>query len=75
MKKLLLIASAMIVLSSCVNESNVETKETNYKVGAMGYTLKVINLEGCEYYYTRFNRGAIMCHKGNCINPIHYKNK
>ncbi len=74
MKKLLLIASVMIILSSC-NESNVKTEYTNYKIGPYGYDLKVINLEGCEYYYTSYNRGAIMCHKGNCINPIHYKNK
>ena len=74
MRKLLLITSAMIVLSSC-NESNVKTEYTNYKIGPYGYDLEVINLEGCEYYYTAYNRGAIMCHKGNCINPIHYKNK
>jgi hypothetical protein len=74
MKKLLLIASAIIILASCKG-SNVQTKDTNYKIGALGYTLEVIELEGCEYLYTRIDRGAIMCHKGNCKNPIHYKNK
>jgi hypothetical protein len=74
MKKLLLIASGMIILSSC-DKSNIQGKTTNYKIGYMGDTLKLIQIEGCEYFYTLIDRGAIMCHKGNCKNAIHYKNK
>jgi len=74
MKKLLLIPSAMIVLLSCEN-TNVETKETSYKIGCNGLTLKVITLEGCEYYFLPITGSYTMCHKGNCKNPIHYKNK
>ena len=74
MKKLLLIASVMIVLSSC-EEPNVEVKNTNYKIGPLGKGLQIIMLEDCEYYFASLDGGYVMCHKGNCINPIHYKNK
>jgi hypothetical protein len=74
MKQLLLIASAIIILASC-DKPNVQSKTTSYKIGYMGDTLKLIEIEECEYFYTLIDRGAIMCHKGNCINPIHYKNK
>ena len=75
MKKLLLIATVMMILSSC-NESNVETKNTTPTIKDNGYYgLKIINLEGCEYYLLPLHGSYTMCHKGNCINPIHYKNK
>lgn len=74
MKKLLLIASLMMILPSCVDKSNVKNKNTEYRLGKFGYILKIVEIEGCEYFYTTYNRGA-MCHKGNCKNPIHYKNK
>jgi hypothetical protein len=74
MKKLLLIASVMIILSSCVEKSNVKTKNTTYQINN-GITLQSINLEGCEYYFIPLHGSYNICHKGNCINPIHYKNK
>lgn len=74
MKKLLLISSAMIVLSSCVEKSNVKTKNTTYQI-SNGITLQSINLEGCEYYFIPLHGSYNLCHKGNCINSIHYKNK
>jgi hypothetical protein len=74
MKKLLLIASAMIVLASCVEKSNVKTKNTTYQINN-GITLQLINIEGCEYYFVPLTGSYNLCHKGNCKNPIHYKNK
>jgi hypothetical protein len=75
MKKLLLIACGIIILASCVEKSNVKTEYTNYKIGPYGYDLKVINLEGCEYYFVPLTGSYNLCHKGNCKNHIHYKNK
>jgi len=44
MKKLLFIASLMMILSSCVDKSNVKNKNTKYEIGN-GITLQLINIE------------------------------
>ena len=57
-------------LVSC-NEGNVPCEKSPYEVGNFGIELTVIKIEGCEYFFTDYRRSAIMCHKGNCSNPIH----
>ena len=71
-----LILLLALILSSCVEKSNVKTKNTTPTIKDNGYYgLKIINLEGCEYYLLPLHGSYTMCHKGNCINHIHYKNK
>ncbi len=38
------------------------------------YDLKydIIEIDGCEYIRTYFDRSVSLTHKGNCKNPIHY---
>lgn len=71
MKKILLSVSVLMVLASCDDKKNDSTKDTNCKLGDTVYNLELIKIEGCEYLFTPYYKGAIMCHKGNCINPIH----
>jgi len=69
-KKLLALA-AIGMMAGCT-EPNVETKPTNHVVNiGAGFELKTTNIEGCEYFVGRFDRSAVLCHKGNCKNLIH----
>jgi len=40
-------------------------------------TLDIIIMDGCEYIYGNIgsNGGYVLCHKGNCNNPIHIYNQ
>jgi hypothetical protein len=67
MKKILLSVSVLMVLASCDGKKN----DSTYKLGDTGTTLQLIKMEGCEYFFAPYYKGAIMCHKGNCSNPIH----
>ena len=70
MKKILLSAMVLMVLASC-DEPNIKLKPTKYKVGVVqGKDLVEIKLEGCEYFFYDTN-DLLLCHKGNCSNPIH----
>jgi secreted PhoX family phosphatase len=71
MKKILLSAMVLMVLTSC-GESSVTTKVTNHKLGATGsIRLTDVEIEGCEYFFCERTNGIILTHKGNCSNPIH----
>ena len=72
MKKLS-IAIMLLTLASC-EEPNVETSKTNHLIGTFGHELDVVKIEGCEYFFADYDRSALFTHKGNCTNPIHYKN-
>lgn len=61
---------SIFLLVSC-GEGNVPSEKSPYEVGSFNTELKVIQIEGCEYFFTDYRRSAIMCHKGNCSNPIH----
>ena len=69
MKKLF-IAVMLLTLVSC-HEPNVETTNSGHRVGTFGHTLDVVKIEGCEYFFGDYDRGALFTHKGNCTNPIH----
>ncbi len=71
MKKILLSAIALMVLASCINKPNVDTKTTQHRVGSFGEEVDVVTIEGCEYFVMQYDRSMSMCHKGNCSNPIH----
>jgi hypothetical protein len=70
--KLLLLALAM-VMAGC--GGNVDTNSTTYTIPTLlGADLQVVQIEGCEYFFTEYDRSAILTHKGNCKNPIHQHN-
>lgn len=74
MKKLLL-GLSMISIISCT-QPNTKLKATTIVLGeysSMSVKLKVVQIEGCEYFYSTYDRGAIFTHKGNCRNLIHFR--
>jgi hypothetical protein len=74
MSKLLLATLLIGMISGCT-EPTVKSKTTNYTIPSEGNIasepLKVCVIEGCEYFICKNHKGNILCHKGNCSNPIH----
>lgn len=70
MKKLF-IALTLLTFTSCQDGINVETKDTNIKVGNYSTPIKIIVVDGCEYLWGDWGNGTVLTHKGNCSNSIH----
>ncbi len=70
-KKLLALA-AIGMMAGCT-EPTTTTKPTQHsvKIGVDVKELKIVEIEGCEYFLGTFDRSALFAHKGNCKNPIH----
>jgi hypothetical protein len=76
MKKVLIATLAIGMMAGC-EEPTTTTLPTQHKVkiGVDVKELKVVEIEGCEYFLGTFDRSAMFTHKGNCKNPIHPENK
>lgn len=74
MKKLL-IATLLIGMASSCEEATVTRKTTTIVTQNGGKPLKLIFIEGCEYFEFSSGHRYSLCHKGNCKNPIHPENK
>lgn len=79
--KLLLLA---IVLTGCSSSSEQKNAAANkiFKIPSAYFSyrmceLNVIIIDSCEYLYGYVggNGGYVLCHKGNCNNPVHLENK
>ena len=74
MKKLLLAILLIGMVSSC-EEPTVTRKSTEIITEYGNKPLKLIIIEGCEYFEYSVGHRYSLCHKGNCKNPIHPENK
>jgi len=74
MKKLLLATLLIGMVSSC-QEATVTRKTTTIVTQDGGKPLKLIVIDGCEYFEYSSGHRYSLCHKGNCKNPIHPENK
>ena len=74
MKKLLIATLLIGMVSSC-EEATVTRKTTTIVTQNGGKPLKLIFIEGCEYFEFSSGHRYSLCHKGNCKNPIHPENK
>jgi hypothetical protein len=72
MKKLLLATLLIGMISSC-EEATTTTQSTQHsvKIGVSATELKVVEIEGCEYFMGEYDRSGLFAHKGNCKNTIH----
>ena len=72
MKKVLLATLLIGMVSSC-EEATTTAQSTQHsvKIGVSATKLKVVEIEGCEYFMGDYDRSAMFTHKGNCKNPIH----
>ena len=77
MKKVLIATLAIGMMAGC-EEPTTLTKPSDHVIslkGVGGTKLKVVEIEGCEYFVGSYDRSGLFTHKGNCKNPIHPKNK
>jgi hypothetical protein len=74
MKKIIL-ATLLIGMMSCRKEPTIKDKPTNYTLrlgnSNEGRNVNIAVIERCEYFVCFNTGGNILCHKGNCSNPIH----
>lgn len=61
-------------------QPNVTVKPTQHRIPRGKTTsesmdLKVVEIEGCEYFMCINYEGNVLAHKGNCKNPIHPENQ
>ena len=68
-KKLLALA-AIGMMAGCEEPTTKSTQHT-VKIAGNVKELKVVEIEGCEYFLGTFDRSAMFTHKGNCKNLIH----
>ena len=71
MKKLL-ITVMLITLASCEQEIE-NSKQTSTSFGHIT-PLQIVEVDNCQYLYGDWGYETVFTHKGNCTNPIHYKN-
>ena len=70
MKRLLLAALLIGMMSGC-KQSNVKKASTKKYYATDHNTFEAVEIEGCEYFVCDVYNGSVLCHKGNCKNPIH----
>lgn len=82
--KLLLLAIVLTGCSSSSEQENAVTANKIFKVPSVDFNfsyrlceLNVIIIDSCEYLYGYVggSGGYVLCHKGNCNNPVHWENK
>lgn len=76
MKKVMFTVIAVFMFGC--EEPNVSVKPTLYRIPrgkglSESLDLKIVEIEGCEYFMCTNYEGNVLSHKGNCKNPIHYK--
>ena len=73
----LLLSIILIGMVSCCEEAATGTKPSEYVItleALHGTELKVVEIEGCEYFVGYYSTSMLLTHKGNCKNFIHKGN-
>lgn len=68
MKYLILITltiSLLFITLSCT-KPNVKVKDTEYRIPGVVNTIKIIEIDSCEYLYGDWGNATVLTHKGNC---------
>jgi hypothetical protein len=66
LKPALLIGAVMCCFSSCNLNESVKPKESGYKISGVITTIKVVEVDSCEYLYGDWGNATVLTHKGNC---------
>jgi hypothetical protein len=74
MKKIIITTLILATLTACT-EPTVQTKQTNIVIEYGQNPVEIVVIEGCEYLHYRHGHAYMLCHKGNCKNPIHPEHK
>ena len=66
LKPSLLIGAVMCCFSSCNIDEGVKPKESGYKIIGCVNTIKIVEVDSCEYLYGDWGNATVLTHKGNC---------
>lgn len=47
-------------------KGNVETKDSGFELPGRPISIKVVDVDGCEYLYGEWGNATVLTHKGNC---------
>jgi hypothetical protein len=64
--KAFFILLVMCCFSSCNIDEGVKPKESGYKISGVINTIKVVEVDSCEYLYGDWGSATVLTHKGNC---------
>jgi hypothetical protein len=64
--KAFFILLVMCCFSSCNINEGIEPKESGYKISGVINTIKVVEVDSCEYLYGDWGNATVLTHKGNC---------
>jgi hypothetical protein len=64
--KAFFILFVMCCFFSCNIEEGIKPKESGYKISGVLNTIKVIEVDSCEYLYGDWEDATVLTHKGNC---------
>jgi len=73
---LLIVFTPIVFLINYSADKNAEKYRENKQFASFQKHLQVVELDGCEYYYAcpLYLDSAVLTHKGNCKNLIHFQN-
>jgi hypothetical protein len=60
----------LLLLTSCT-QANLKSETSTYVIHDGADPLEVVIIDGCQYLYGPWGSGTVLCHKGNCNNPVH----
>ena len=66
MKNVMLLIIVVLGLVGCGSTVRVATDDRTQTIAA-----SIVTIDDCEYFLCRNGYGDVLCHKGNCKNPIH----
>lgn len=66
MKHLTSIILFTIFLFSSCNKANIKEENTEYIFNELGHRFKIIEIDSCEYLFSKGAQRVAITHKGNC---------
>lgn len=71
-----IIFTPIFFLANYTADKSAKKYRENKQFASFQKHLQVVELDGCEYYYACPSRleSAVLVHKGNCKNLIHFQN-
>jgi hypothetical protein len=64
--KAFFILLVMCCFSSCNIDEGLQPQESGYKISGCINTIKIVEVDSCEYLYGDWGNATVLTHKGNC---------
>jgi hypothetical protein len=64
----------LLSLAACCIVGCADPDKPHFTANGQMLNYEIVTIDGCEYIYAAFagsSNTSMLCHKGNCKNPIH----